>query len=499
MHHYLRLALLAVPAIVGGFLIVPATTGAATGSPRAGDGSAATGIRYARVVPVCAPAKPGHVTCFAMRLVRARIGTPGTRAYRPAAGAETIGPAGGLTPSDLATAYGFGSAATGKDQRVAIIDWGNDATVTSDLNAFDSRYHLTACTTSNGCFRKLNQFGKTSPLPADQGTAFEIALDVETVHAVCQKCKIDLIETRSSAFPSVEAGVNEAVKLGATEISNSYGGPETRAPSAADKADYNHPGVVITASTGDDGYYDFDQWPNTPTGGPSAAPSAPNFPADAATVVAVGGTSLYLKADGTRRSETVWNDNGPQDAVELNTGIPWGATGGGCSLFVGAQAWQRKLADWSQTGCGTKRLAADVAAVADPFTGFDIYNTSDGGTGWATIGGTSLSAPLVAAMFALAGGAHGVAYPARTLYRHLGTKALYDVTTGGDGFCGGEGAAQCGNWNHSTYNGAHLGVLDCDYPATGSKPSAGDFACDATIGYDGPTGVGTPKGLRAFG
>lgn len=489
MHRYPRLALLAVPAIACGFLIAPSTTGAAAVAP---------GVRYARAVAVCAPAKPGHVTCFAMRLVRARIGTPGARAYRPAAGAATIGPAGGLTPGDLASAYGFRSAAQAKGQRVAIIDWGNDTTVEADLKAFDSRYHLTACTIANGCFRKLNQFGKTSPLPTDQGSAFEIALDVETVHAVCQNCKIDLIEARSSSFASVEAGVNEAVKLGATEISNSYGGPETRAPSAADKAAYNHRGIVITASTGDDGYYDFDQWPNTPAGGPSAAPSAPNFPADAATVVAVGGTSLYLNANGTRRSETVWNENGPQDALELNTGIPWGATGGGCSLFISAQAWQRKIANWAQTGCGTRRLAADVSAVADPFTGFDIYNTSDGGTGWATIGGTSLSAPLVAAMFALAGGAHAVAYPAQTLYAHLGTRALYDVTTGGNGFCGGEAAAQCGNWNHSAYNGAHLGVLDCDYPATGSKPSAGDLACDAATGYDGPTGVGTPEGLGAF-
>lgn len=433
-----------------------------------------------------------------MRLVRARAGTPGARAYRPAAGAETIGPAGGLTPGDLAAAYGFSSAATVKGQRVAIIDWGDDPTVASDLNAFDSRYHLAACTVANGCFRKLNQSGKPSPLPTDQGGAFEIALDVETVHAVCQKCKIDLIEARNSAFSSVEAGVNVAAKLGATEISNSYGGPETRAPGTADKAAYNHRGIVITASTGDDGYYDFDQWPNTPTGGPPANPSAPNFPADAATVVAVGGTSLYLNASGTRRSETVWNENGPQDAIELNTGIPWGATGSGCSRFISAQAWQRKLADWPQTGCGTKRLAADVSAVANPFTGFDIYNTSDGGTGWTTIGGTSLSAPLIAAMFALAGGAHGVAYPAQTLYGHLGSRALYDVVTGGDGFCGGEGAAQCGNWNHVTFNGAHLGVLDCDYPATGSKPSAGDVACDARIGYDGPTGVGAPRGLGAF-
>ena len=64
-----------------------------------------------------------------------------------------------------------------------------------------------------------------------------------------------------------------------------------------------------------------------------------------------------------------------------------GAGGGGCSLFVTAQMWQQKLKVWPKTACGTKRLAADVSAVTDPYTGFDTFNISDGGTGWETIGG----------------------------------------------------------------------------------------------------------------
>jgi PKD domain len=497
MQHCRGLALLAAPVMAAGLAFTPAATGLVR-PQTAASGPASGNTRYAQVVPLCPPAKPGHVTCFAMRLVRASRGTPGARAYRLAAGAATIGPAGGLTPGDLATAYGFTPTAAARGQKVAIIDWGDDPTIASDLNTFDTHYHLPACTTANGCFRKLNQSGKTSPLPTDQRTAFEIALDVETVHAVCQKCKIDLFEAYTSTFRNVEAAVNEAVKLGATEISNSYGGADKRGPSTADKAAYNHPGVVITVSSGDDGYYGFDQWPNTPPGGPAANPSAPDFPAEAATVVSVGGTSLYLNTNGTRRLETVWNENGPQDAIELAAGFPIGATGGGCSLFISAPRWQRKLTAWPRTVCGTKRLTADVSAVADPFTGFDIYNTSDLGTGWVTIGGTSLTSPLIAAMYALAGGSHGIAYPALTVYGHLGTRSLHDVVAGGNGFCGGEGAAQCGNWNHQTFNGTRLGVLDCDYPATGSTPSAGDLACDASAGYDGPTGAGTPNGLGAF-
>jgi len=452
---------------------------------------------YAVAVPLCPPAKPGHVTCFAMRLRRATSTTPGARAYRLAAGASTIGPNGGLTPGDLATAYGFSSTATGTGQTVAIIDWGDDPSIAGDLNTFDTQYGLAPCTTLNGCFNKLNQSGATSPLPSDQGSAGEISLDVEAVHSVCQKCKIDLIEVNSNSFSNTEAGVDEAVKLGATEVSNSYGGADTSGLPAGSAA-YNHPGVVITVSTGDDGYYSFDKWIETKSGGPAANPGAPNFPAELATVVAVGGTSLLLNQNGTRQSETVWNENGIKDHFEETIGSPLGASGGGCSLFATAPTWQQKLGDWSRTACGTKRLDADVSAVADPYTGFDTYNTSDGGSGWSTIGGTSLSSPLVAAMFGLAGGSHGIAYPALTLYGHLGSSSLYDVTAGGTGFCGGQGAALCGNWNQEQYNSASLGVIDCDFPATGSTPSAGDLACDAGVGYDGPTGVGTPNGLTAF-
>lgn len=488
----------AMPCSVVLMVVALVGTRAATGEAAAASPAVSSTTRYAVAIPLCPPAKPGHVTCFAMTLRRATSTTPGAEAFRMAAGASTIGPAGGLTPGDLASAYDFSSTATGTGQKVAIIDWGNDPTIAANLNTFDAEYGLAACTTANGCFHVLNQTGATSPLPTDQGAAGEIALDVESVHSVCQKCVIDLIEVNSNSFASVEVGVNEAVRLGATEISNSYGGPDTTAPTAGGEGAYNHPGVVITVSTGDNGYYGFDSWIDTPSGGPAANPSAPNFPADLATVVAVGGTSLYLNQNGSLQSETAWNENGAKDHVEQSLDGPMGASGGGCSLFVTAPMWQQKLKVWPDTACGTKRLDADVSADADPYTGFDTYNTSDSGPGWETIGGTSLSSPLIAAMFALAGGSHGMADPALTLYGHLNTSSLYDVTAGGTGYCGGEGAAQCGNANDLEYEGVALGVMDCDYPATGTTASVGDLACDTGVGYDGPTGVGTPNGLGAF-
>ena len=228
---------------------------------------------------------------------------------------------------------------------------------------------------------------------------------------------------------------------------------------------------------------------------PPPTPVLPTFPRSGHSGVGRG-TSLYLNQNGTLQSQTVWNEDGTKAHVEESVGAPMGF-GRWCSRFVTAPAWQQKLKVWPQTACGTKRLAADVSAVADPYTGFDTYNTSDGGTGWQTIGGTSLSSPVIAAMYTLAGGSHGIAYRL-TLYGHLGLSSLHDVTAGGTGFCGGEGAAQCGNANQLEYNSTPLGVMDCDFPATGSTASAGDLACDAGVGYDGPTGVGTPSGLGAF-
>ena len=185
-------------------------------------------------------------------------------------------------------------------------------------------------------------------------------------------------------------------------------------------------------------------------------------------------------------------------SLALREVTPLGAGGGGCSTLFYARLWQTHLSVWAGAACGVHRLVADISAEADPDNGIDVYSSYNCGSacqpvGWNTVGGTSLASPIIAAMFALAGGAHGVNYPALTLYGHLGSSSLYDVTSGGNGWCGGEGAAACGD-----HNLTKVGILDCDYPKTGRTPSVGDRACDALPGYDGPTGVGTPNGLGAF-
>ena len=165
---------------------------------------------------------------------------------------------------------------------------------------------------------------------------------------------------------------------------------------------------MITASAGDNGYLDWD-----------SGAGAVEFPAASPHVVAVGGTRLKLGPGSIWEGETVWNGDG--------------AGGGGCSTIFPAPSWQLSLPDWSSVGCSTARAVADVSADADPYTGVAVSDSTspecetsytEGKTKhvlhWCTLGGTSLASPLIASVFALAGGAGGVSYPASTLYAKRG-------------------------------------------------------------------------------
>lgn len=310
-------------------------------------------------------------------------------------------------------------------QTIGIVDAYDDPTIASDLNTYDTQYGLPACTTSNGCFTKVNQTGGTSYPKVNSGWALEISLDVETAHEICQTCKILLVEATTNSNSNLAAAVNEAAKLGATEISNSYGGSESSGETSYDSS-YNHSGVAVTASSGDSGY-------------------GAQYPAASPYVVAVGGTTLHLTSSNTYSSESVWSSGGS-----------------GCSSYETANSWQTAVADWSQTGCGTKRGIADVSADADPNTGAAVYDSTryQGQAGWFQVGGTSLSSPLIASVFALAGGTTAT-NAQQVPYSKFTSSNSHDVTTGSNGSCG-------------------------------------TIMCNATVGYDGPTGLGTPNGTGGF-
>lgn len=460
-------------------------------------GAAGTTVWVAK--PMCAAAAPGHRSCLGMRLVRERA----TRANQGSVRAGTRpvlsdGPAGGYTPAQLAKGYGVNvGAAAASTQTVAIVDAFDDPSVKTDLAAFDTFYGIAAETPSS--FRVVNQDGLASPLPAaDAGWAGEITLDVQAVRGLCRRCKILLVEADSSSNDDLAAAVDRAVTLGAKEVSNSYGGPETDGSTPSVRASYNHHGVAITASTGDDGWYGWDRFNE---GVPSD--EVPSAPASFNTVVGVGGTSLYLNPNATRSGEQVWNTNGPSDIWGSNFGAALGAAGSGCSTLFAPQRWQKFVAGYGTLGCGSSlRSGVDIAADADPFTGYDVFQTYPNVSGdWETVGGTSLSSPLVAAMWALAGGPRGVTYPSLSLYGHFKgdtKRPTYDVSVGGTGLCDTSTITACSNAALGNPNDLGAGLVDCAFPSTGPGVLAHRAQCYAQTGYDGVSGVGTPAGVRVF-
>src|SRR3989440_3149210 len=132
----------------------------------------------------------------------------------------------GYNPADLQSAYKLPSSTAGSGQTVAIVDAYDDPNAESDLGVYRSQFGLSACTTANGCFKKVNQNGGTSYPRANGGWAQEISLDLDMVSAICPNCHILLVEASSSSLTNLGTAVNRAVSLGATAISNSYGGSE---------------------------------------------------------------------------------------------------------------------------------------------------------------------------------------------------------------------------------------------------------------------------------
>jgi PKD repeat protein len=473
---------------VGAVLAVLLCALAAASDASASSAGTSQRTAYAKISRVCPAPQPGDASCLALARVpvpSTDAGQPGVSAYTAATAAAEPALAAGRTPKNLASAYGYSPAAGGSGQTIALVDAYDDPKIESDLAIFDENYGISACTKANGCFTKVSQSGSATALPSPDTTGWsvEIALDVEMAHSVCPSCKILLVEAESESFEDLVAGVDEAVKLGATEVSNSYGGPESGL-GTAERAAYNHPGVVIAASTGDNGYDDWTAFVNE--GEPFAA-EQPDAPASLPTVVSVGGTTLELNGSEQRSSETVWNGNGALNESKYIEG----ATGGGCSTLFGAEPWQEATPGYGATGCAGKRVAADVSADANPNTGFDIYDSyncgqvckrNGEGKGWLMIGGTSLSTPLISSLYALAGGSNGVEYPALTLYGHLGeASSLFDVTGGGNGYCD-DGGSACGA------NERERATVDCE----------GTTACNAAVGFDGPSGVGAPNSLNLF-
>jgi PASTA domain/Subtilase family len=392
-----------VPVVCGAALLVGGVLTAGTSSA----GTSAVPLPP-RVVRSCTAPTPGTMACMALRRTDVR-GRAADGAFTPS----------GYGPADLVSAYKLAGASS--TATVAIVDAYDDPNAEADLAAYRRQYELPPCTTTSGCFRKVNQDGNGDLPDSDAGWAGEISLDLDMVSAICRTCHILLVEADSNSRGDLYTAVDFAAAH-AKYVSNSWGGDEYSNPlfdQEEDDAHFNHPGVVFTVSSGDNG-------------------TGPQYPATSRYVTAVGGTSLFHAANSRGWTETAWN-----------------SAGSGCSEFDPKPFWQDVA-----PAC-FRRSEADVAAVADPGTGVAVYDTFDGGQGWTVFGGTSAAAPIIAAVYALAAtpAAAGYDYPASYPYARRGK--LFDVTGGANGDCGAP-------------------------------------FCTTGVGWDGPTGLGTPNGTAAF-
>lgn len=367
-------------------------------------------VYHVRVCP--GPSVPGSARCHA-HIVTDRGGNHLVNLFGRNARANLV--PSGYGPSDLRSAYNVTSSGS-QTTIVAIVDAFGYTNAEADLGVYRSTFGLPACTSANGCFAKYNQNGVKGNYPRQNvGWAEETALDLDMVSAMCPNCRIVLVEASSNSYANLATAENMAARLGAHVISNSYGGGESGTQFF--ESAYNHPGVAVTASTGDSGYN-----------------AGAEFPATSPHVIAAGGTSLSRAANARGWTESVWS-----------------GAGSGCSKVYAKPAWQ------NDPLC-TTRMEADVSAVADPYTGVAVYGPVNSSvSGWQIYGGTSVAAPLIGGVYGANGGA--VNYGSNP---YLNTTALYDVTSGANGSCGGT------------------------------------YFCTAGPGYDGPTGLGTPHGVTAF-
>lgn len=380
----------------------------------------------------CSAPKRGQVACLS---VKRTISMGSVRAaVRPLA---FVQPMGGVAYGANQLRYAYSITQKGARYKViAIVSAYHSESAFQDIKDYRAMYNLGPmdnCTDpktpgmvgtiltevpsgKNPCFMQVDQKGAAVGFAQtdDQGWAQETALDIEMATAICPNCSILLVEANNASLDNLNLAVGSAARFkNVRSISNSYGGtdaPEFKYPAYAAATSK---GIAVVASSGDSGY------------GVLA-------PASFASVIAIGGTTLKVDQRGRWASESAWSK-----------------AGSGCSDYNRAAAWQPIF----MTGCANK-MTADFAAVADPATGVAVAFEG----GWFTFGGTSVSAPIIAGMYAIGPKTGG--NPAAFTVAHK--DQLHDITEGSNGRCT---------------------VL---------------YWCNAREGWDGPTGLGSPNGAGGF-
>jgi hypothetical protein len=417
------------------------------------------------VEDVCPEYVMNQRRCYAQRVVTAGaqvrpdivpVAPMADPACKPAGGGGGTAPLRGtMGPKDVLAAYDIPAVTKASGQIVALVELPS-VNAMADVNAYRNQYgipQLPACPVDGSgvpvpggvpCFARVGEDGSTQSVTTNDcvGWSGETGLDMDMVSAACPDCSIVVVEARNTNDLDGANTVSANV-LHAAAASNSWGGPETGQDSTSF---YDVTGMLVFAASGDSGYL------NESLGDPTGT----SFPSSAPMVIAVGGT--ILNEVGGQYSEVVWNDAtlGPAQGQQMI-----GAGGSGCSTEFARPTFQRGAA-FSFGPC-SERATVDLAAAAQfvpqiGVGGIAAYDTDD--NGWNVVEGTSAAAPLVAAIMVRLGLAGKDNH--QLFYDHI--DAFNDVTSGtndNDGICD-------------------------------------DIMCTAGVGWDGPTGLGTPNGDRLY-
>lgn len=388
---------------------------------------------------------------------------------------QSSSPAGeGYTPAQMRQAYGFNQIAlpagqsfdqAGSGQTIAIIDILDDPYIVSDVQTFDKTFNIAGAANnpaSTSFLKVVNETGGSALPDTDQGQAgygLETSLDVEWAHAMAPGANILLVEASSPYSNDLDTAIEFAARQpGVSVVSMSLGLGDWPTELYLDNlftTPSGHQGVSFVASAGD--------------GGGTYA----NYPAISPNVLSVGGTTLPPDASGNpnRTVESAWTDGG-----------------GGVSYTEAEPAYQLGV---QSTGF---RTGPDLAYDADINTGVAVYDTLLAnavapGEPWFQVGGTSMGAPQISSMVAIADQLRVAAHEATldgpnqllpAVYQIAATdpNAFQDVTRGNNGFAAGPGydfATGLGTPN-AQYFVADLAAVDPTPPAPTTLYWTGDVS-----------------------
>ena len=367
------------------------------------------------------------------------------------------GVSGTMAPADFRTHYNVPANLDGTGTTVAIVDAAGSGSPEADLAKFSSYYNLPACTVASGCLTMIDLSNGVKPiLNSSSDWYVEVALDIQSVHAIAPKAKIILVTAKSSSMNNMLAAVVKASQQpGVVAISMSWGGSESVSETSIYDVSLKSiqvQGIVLFASAGDSGNNGTNQ----------------EYPAVSPYVTSVGGTSIIMPKTTNSLMST------------LTSEIAWTYGGGGMSKYETMPSFQ------TSTLLGTPVYSAAIGQYGTvrrmmPDVSYDADNTTSPmsiivNNNWMFVGGTSVGSPHWAAIFALLvqdrvndknavqmktlvmntmGGFNGMLYNAK-----VATTDFYDILTGSDKYAAAPGAA-------ALYS--------------------------ATKGYDAVTGLGVPN------